>query len=235
MIRNAEALKHHHVPRDLVHRDGQINALASRLEPITYGDAGDSMLLTGPSGSGKTTLAKYIAEKLQRELLEFAFGYVNCQSDPTTNTALHQLLRTGQLGARRPDGTNRAHYFDILREFGGQFLGIVDEVNVLAEPGLVHGLADIPNVTLICVCVNADDLLADPDIPPGTQTRLRSMFGLELERYTHEQLMDILSYRVEHGLVSSRVDDDALAEIGQRRWECQDRHYSPPTGCDCRG
>jgi ABC-type uncharacterized transport system fused permease/ATPase subunit len=53
------------------HRDGQIDALASALDPITHGETGEHTLIDGPSESGKTALAKYVARELDQERLDF--------------------------------------------------------------------------------------------------------------------------------------------------------------------
>lgn len=213
MISNARALEHRFVPQDLHHRDGQIDALAASLEPIMQGSVGEHTLIVGPSGSGKTTLAKYVARNLARQRLDFDWGYVNCQSDPSPTAALHQLVKSAGVDARRPEGTGRGYYFDRLAEYDGHLVTIVDEVNVITDPGLLHGLYETRGVTIVGICIDDDDLLASADLSPGTRSRLRSMRRLSLDSYTHEQLRDILASRVEHGLDSSRVTEDALDVI----------------------
>jgi Cdc6-like AAA superfamily ATPase len=213
MISDARALEHHFVPQDLNHRGGQIDALAAALEPITQGATGEHTLVVGPSGSGKTTLAKYVARKLERQRLDFEWGYVNCQSDPSPTAALHQLVKSAGVDVRRPEGTSRGYYFDRLAEHDGQLVTIVDEVNVISDPSLLHALHETPGVTIVGICIDDDDLLATADLNPGTESRLRSMRRLSLTRYTHDEILDILAYRVEHGLDSERVTDSALEAI----------------------
>ncbi|WP_302080532.1 Cdc6/Cdc18 family protein [Salinibaculum rarum] len=213
MISDARALEHHFVPQDLNHRGGQIDALAAALEPITQGATGEHTLIVGPSGSGKTTLAKYVARKLERQRLDFEWGYVNCQSDPSPTAALHQLVKSAGVDVRRPEGTSRGYYFDRLAEHDGQLVTIVDEVNVISDPSLLHALHETPGVTIVGICIDDDDLLATADLNSGTESRLRSMRRLSLTRYTHDEILDILAYRVEHGLDSERVTDSALEAI----------------------
>jgi cell division control protein 6 len=213
MISDARALEHHFLPEDLKHRDGQIDALAAALEPITRGTTGEHTLVVGPSGSGKTTLAKYVARNLERQRLDYDWGYVNCQSDPSPTAALHQLVKSAGVDARRPEGTSRGYYFDRLADYDGQLVLTVDEVNVITDPSLLHALYETPGVTIVGICIDDDDLLADADMEPGTRSRLRSMRRLRLDAYTHEQLRDILASRVEHGLDPSRVTGSALDAI----------------------
>lgn len=213
VISNARVLEQQFVPQDLHHREGQIDGLAAALEPIVQGSVGEHTLVVGPSGSGKTTLAKYVARRLARQRLDFDWGYVNCQSDPSPTAALHQLVRSAGVDARRPEGTGRGYYFDRLSAHDGPLVTIVDEVNVITDPGLLHGLQETRGVTVVGVCIDDDDLLASTDLGPGTRSRLRSMRRLSLDPYTHDQLRDILAARVEHGLDGSRVTGEALDAI----------------------
>jgi cell division control protein 6 len=213
MIHDARALEHRSVPEDLVHREGQIDALATALDPITYGEPGEHTLITGPGGSGKTTLAAYVCRKLKRHRLDFRWGSVNCQSDPTPTAALAQLVRQASIDARRPQGTARSYYLDQLRAADGQVVAILDEVNVITDPSLLYALHEISGVTVIGICIDEDTLLSETDLQPGTRSRLRSMQRLRLDPYSHHGLVDILDYRVEHGLDGSRVDDAAVDAI----------------------
>lgn len=45
------------------------------------------------------------------------------------------------------------------------------------------------------------------------RSRLRSAETIHLDRYSHPELVDIVEYRVEHGLDSGLVADGAVAEI----------------------
>lgn len=90
---------------------------------------------------------------------------------------------------------------------------IIDKANIITDPSLIHALVDTQGVTVICICVNDDDLIASSEVGPGTQSRLRSMMRMSLGSYTHQELLGILSYRVEHGLDGSRVDDTVVDAI----------------------
>jgi hypothetical protein len=53
MIRDARVLRAGFVPREVEHRDAEVNHLSSVLEPITNGEPADTAIITGPSGTGK--------------------------------------------------------------------------------------------------------------------------------------------------------------------------------------
>jgi len=212
MIVDARALRPSFVPQDLHHRDGQIEALANALKPVTTGDIGEDVFVFGPSGAGKTTTARYVLDRLERQALDVRTGYVNAMSDNTKAAALHTLLRNGNLGTDlRPEGTPSSTYINRLREYDGQFVAVIDEVDVLADQSMLHSLYDLPNVSMVLICVDEDSLFCDLD--PRVESRLRSAEKLYLEKYTHDELHDILWSRVEAGLEGYRVKDTAVKRI----------------------
>jgi Cdc6-like AAA superfamily ATPase len=68
-------------------------------------------------------------------------------------------------------------------------------------------------VTLICTDIDADAVFATGDLDTRTRSRLRSFVMLQLSPYTTPELVDILEYRVAHGLDPARVSDEALHTI----------------------
>jgi Cdc6-like AAA superfamily ATPase len=58
MIADARPLQPEFVPGDVRHRDGEIDALTSGLQPIAAGRKTEPVLLYGPSGTGKTCIAR---------------------------------------------------------------------------------------------------------------------------------------------------------------------------------
>ncbi|MCU4744309.1 Cdc6/Cdc18 family protein [Natronoglomus mannanivorans] len=212
MITDARALRPSYLPADLHHRDGKIDQLADALRPITDGDIGEDAFIFGPSGTGKTTLAKYVVRKLEQEALDLRWGYVNCMSGSSKNDVLHGLVRDAGLGADlRKEGTSTTKFLDRLREFDDQVVAILDEVDVLEDESTLHSLYDLPNLTLVLITIDEDDLFAHFD------GRLRSRFmGSEmvrLERYRHEELCDILRARIKAGLAPGVIDERTVEYI----------------------
>ncbi|AEH38859.1 Cdc6/Cdc18 family protein [Halopiger xanaduensis] len=212
MIDNARALKPSHVPSDLYHRDAKIGQLADALRPIADGDTGENVLIFGPSGTGKTTLARFVVRKLERETLDFRWGYHNCISGSSKTEVLYGIMRDAGLGADlKKTGSPTMAFIDRIRESDKRVIAIVDEVDVLEDDTTLQALYEIPNVTIIAITINEDDLFAHLD--SRVQSRLRSAETLTLDRFKHDQLVDILQARIRAGLRPGTITPDAIDYI----------------------
>jgi len=210
MITDARALRPEYVPRDLHHRDGQIDHLSSVLAPSPLNRTED-ICLFGPSGVGKTTIAKFVLGQLEREMLDLRWGYVNCMRDNSASAVLHEFAREVGIGSDlRREGTPRSVVIDRLRNRDEQFIAVLDEVTVLDEEILL-ALYEVPNVSLICITIKEDQWMTS--LGQAAASRMHSAATVRLDKYSHTELVDILNARVTHGLVSSRVDDNAVEYI----------------------
>jgi cell division control protein 6 len=214
MITDARALRPEFIPRDMVHRQGAIDHMVAVLDPHLWSSTSDNISIFGPSGAGKTTLAKYVLRKMEGSRLDYRWGYVNCMSESSKIGALHQLLRDCRLGQDiRRSGTPASEYFERIREFDGELVFVLDEVDVLDEPKLIPALSDMEDVCLITICIDQDELHANLRDQERVRSRLRAAETITLDKYTYSQLSDILWYRVDHGLDAARVQDEAVEYI----------------------
>jgi Cdc6-like AAA superfamily ATPase len=196
----------------MYHRDGKIDSLTATLRPAASGLPPENCGIFGPSGTGKTTLAKYVLGQLESEALSVRWGYVNCMAEPTRTGVIYELLRDVGLGASLPrEGSSAGRFLDSLREFDGRFIAILDEVDLLEDPNLIMSLLEISTVSIVHICVHEDELLADID--SRLASRLREANSINLDPYSHSELVDIIDYRVDAGLISHRVDSAAVDEI----------------------
>jgi len=141
MITDARVLQPEFVPSDLHHRDGEIEAISAALDPITYGQRGQDILLTGPSGSGKTTIARHVLRMLKSQTLDVRWGYANCMSGSSASSVLHRVVSDARLGRDlRRTGTAADVYLDRLRNADEQVVAVLDEIDLLEEPSLLGSL-----------------------------------------------------------------------------------------------
>jgi len=214
MITDARALKPDYIPQDMAHRDGPIDHMATALD-LRFD--GENITIFGPSGSGKTTLAKYVLDRLESDALEFRWGYCSCISESTKHGVLHQLVRDAGLGRdMQRTGTATGQFLDRLESVDDRLALVVDEVDLLDEPELMSALAELRGVWLVAICIDQDRLHTDLREHEPVRSRLRAAETITLDRYSHDQMLDILEYRVEHGLDASRVTDAAVADIADR-------------------
>src|SRR6056297_2783106 len=92
MIRDARVLRAGFVPREVEHRDAEVNHLSSVLEPITNGEPADTAIVTGPSGAGKTCISQFVTERLREEVLDVEATYVHCWRNYTRFRTLYHIL-----------------------------------------------------------------------------------------------------------------------------------------------
>lgn len=210
MITDARVLQPEFVPSELHHRDGAIEAISAALDPITYGQRGQDVLLTGPSGSGKTTIARHVLRMLERQTLDVRWGYANCMSGSSASSVLHRVVNDARLGRDlRRTGTAADVYLDRLRDADEQVVIVLDEIDLLEEPSLLGSLYGEPGVTLVLICIDEDELLSDLD--ERVASRLRSFQRHRLDKYSHNEMVDIVGSRADYGIRS--ITDDAVATI----------------------
>jgi len=209
MITNQQAFQQTYVPSELHHREGAIETLTTTLRPLTTREAGTDIFIFGPSGTGKPTLARYVVELLHRENPALTSGYVDAMANASHTDALRALAKdTGVADALRREGTAASTYLDRLRAVDGQVLAVVDEVQVLEDYRTLQVLWEIPNVTLLLVCLDEDRLFAEFD--SQLRSRLGSARSIRLDRYTSDEMESILESRVEAGLEPDIIDEDTL-------------------------
>jgi len=213
MIRDARVLRAGFVPREVEHRDAEVNHLSSVLEPITNGEPADTAIVTGPSGAGKTCISKFVTERLREEVLDVGAIYVNCWRNYTRFRTLYQIL--DDLGATidiHRQSTPHDELVDRLQQHDGpRTVVILDEVDQLEDPSVIYHLHSLPQFAIICIANKEEELFSRVD--DRLVSRLRSSEHVRMDKYHDEQLYDILSSRAKWGLDEDVITDDQLYRI----------------------
>jgi Cdc6-like AAA superfamily ATPase len=213
MIRDARVLRAGFVPREVEHRDAEVNHLSSVLKPITNSEPADTAIVTGPSGAGKTCISKFVTERLREEVLNVETTYVNCWRNHTRFRALYQIL--DDLGATidiHRQSTPHDELIDRLQQHDGpRTVVILDEVDQLEDTSVIYHLHSLPQFAIICIANKEEELLSRVD--DRLVSRLRSSEHVRMDKYHDEQLYDILSARAKWGLNEDVVADDQLYRI----------------------
>ena len=213
MITDARPLQPEFVPGDVRHRDGEIDALTSTLEPILQGNHADPAFLHGPSGTGKTCIARYGVERLREQVVDLHTQYVNCWEDYTRFKTLYRVLEglNKTLDVHR-QSTPRDELLDRLRDaLDAPYVVVLDEVDQLEEKEVLYDLNRTRGLSLVLIANNEDEVFAELD--RRVASRLKTATRIHFGRYGTDELTGILQDRVRWGLHDDTVTDDQLLWI----------------------
>ncbi|KOX91298.1 AAA family ATPase [Haloarcula rubripromontorii] len=213
MIRDARVLRAGFIPKEIEHRDAEVNHLSSVLEPITNGEPADTAIVTGPSGAGKTCISKFITERLREEVLDVESTYVNCWRNYTRFRTLYQILDDlGQTIDIHRQSTPHDELVGRLQQHDGpRAVIILDEVDQLEDPGILYDLHSLEQFALVCIANKEEELFSRVD--DRLVSRLRSSEHVRMDKYHDEQLYDILHARAKWGLDENVITDNQLYHI----------------------
>jgi len=213
MIRDARVLRAAFVPREVEHRNAEVNHLSSVLAPLTDGQPAETAVVTGPSGAGKTCLSKFVAERLREEVLDVEATYVNCWRNYSRYRTLYQILDDlGQTIDIHRQSTPHDELVDRLQRYDGpRRVIILDEADQLEDPEVIYDLHSLSQFALVCIA-NKEELLYNR-VDDRIVSRLRASEHVLMERYHVDELADILRARAEWGLEHDVIDDGQLHRI----------------------
>jgi orc1/cdc6 family replication initiation protein len=213
MIRDARVLRTDFVPREVEHRDHEVNYLSEVLRPLTDGDPADTVLVTGPTGTGKTCVTQFVGERLREETLDVEFQYVNCWRHYTFFRCAYAVL----------DGMNET--MDVHRQStpGDELLArleeydgpprvlVLDEVDQLEDLSLLYDLHELPRFAPVLIANREAELFGQID--DRLTSRLRGSERIRFEKYALDQLVAILEARARRGLTEDAVGTAELERI----------------------
>lgn len=213
MLQNARVLRSQFVPAELQHRDAEHTALTDALKPLTHGEQADPVIITGPTGVGKSHLTRYTLERLQETELGLETAHVNCWQNYSSYRALFRILEhLGRTLDVHRQSTPKDELIERLRDYDGQCVIVLDEVDQLEDKGLIYDLRRMPQFTLILIANREEDLFADID--DRLQSRLHGTQTIPFERYGLSELVAILRARAEAAFSHpDTVSTDLLREI----------------------
>ena len=213
MIRDARVLQADFVPQEVVHRDPEANHLSNALEPITRDEPPETAFLFGPSGTGKTCLAKFIVERLRREVIDIEHQYVNCWQNYTRFRTIYRILEgIGQTLDVHRQSTPKDELLERLRQYDGPpYVVILDEVDQLENMEVLYDLYTLPNISMVLIANREEELFARTD--ERLSSRLMNSTRIRFDKYGNDELIAILQARVDRGLAADAVTHAQLEQI----------------------
>lgn len=213
MIRDARVLQSDFVPREVEHREAEVDALSSALDPVTRGECAETACLFGPSGTGKSCIARFTLAKLREAVLDVDVQYVNCWQHHSRFRALHRVLEgIGETRDVHRQSTPKDELLERIRAYDGpQYVVVLDEVDQLEDKKLLYDLYRTPTVSMVLVTNSERDLFGDLD--DRLVSRLHSSRRVNFDKYGVDELVAILAARVERGLEPGAIERDQLAHV----------------------
>ena len=212
-------------PDPILHRDAQIQFVASVLAPVLKAQKPNNLFIYGHTGTGKTLVTRFTANQIQqtaqRMNLPVHVVYVNCKLKRTADTEyrlIAQLLK--ELGKEVPytglptDEVYNRFYTEIDSRHCSMLI-ILDEIDTLIEKSddqLLYNLLRINEHLQHSKII----IIGISNVLSFTETldpRVRSSLSEEkviFPRYDAVQLLDILKQRAALAFRPGMLDDGVL-------------------------
>jgi orc1/cdc6 family replication initiation protein len=211
IIENPKVLTQDYIPDSFVHREGQHHRIADGLRPMLDGKPPADMLLYGPPGAGKTAMSRFVIRKLKQEMF-IEDSYVNGFSHDSKFGVFYKLLdmplKVPRDGCSTEEVVNR---FSEKIEDNNAVL-IVDEVDQIQDDQTIYELSKLVEAGVIYIS-NQGDVFSG--FGERVESRMTKVDKIRFERYSAQELADILQSRKKHGLADGSITKQGLEKIAE--------------------
>ncbi|RLF53594.1 MAG: orc1/cdc6 family replication initiation protein [Thermoplasmata archaeon] len=239
VIKNVNTLDFDYVPEEIIHRDEQLRFLAQMFKPLLSG-VPQNVIIKGPVGTGKTVITKKFCKSLiniarkQGKIIEYV--HINCRKRSTDAMVLLGILN--HFDPRFPDrGFSVQEMLEVLRKQlirrNAQLLVALDEVDALLKKSgsnLIYNLtrfsdeSSIEKIPVSIILISQRDILQMLDT--ATISTFKRSNVLSLDKYTRDELYDIVKQRVDLAFHKNTVEEDCIDLIADVAAETGDARFA---------
>ncbi len=222
---NKKVLQSTYIPREIEHRDEQIDAIAKILAPALRGERPSNLFIYGKTGTGKTLTTRYTAERMltvaSERGLSLDIFYVNCKLKKIADTEYRLIAELARsLGkAVPPTGlpTDEVYkiFFRGLEEHARVVIFILDEIDQLVKKvgdEIIYNLTRV-NTELASSQVSLVGISNDLTFSNNLDPRVRSSLSEEeivFPPYNAIQIQSILRHRCELAFAEGALADGVI-------------------------
>ncbi|QKQ98763.1 ORC1-type DNA replication protein [Candidatus Nanohaloarchaea archaeon] len=227
VFKNKDALTTGWKPDNILHRDEQINDLASILAPALKGNDPSNVFLYGSVGTGKTLIVKHVTEELKdvadEQEIDLNVLYINCKMKKVADTEYRLLAKLArQLGEDVPSTglpTDEIYnrFFNALKDQKGVVVIALDEIDALVKKvgdEFLYNLTRI-NDDLEETKVSILGISNDLNFTEYMDSRVKSSLSEEeiiFPPYNALELREILKERTDKAFVEDKLEGGVISK-----------------------
>jgi len=215
-------------PKEILHRDEQINQLASMLAPVLRGEKPSNLFIYGKTGTGKTLSVQHIQDELLKRHkkdgeFKLRIEYLNCKLKKVSDTEyriLAELIK--KLGGKvpatgLPTEVVYSKFIDLIDKEKQLIILVLDEVDQTVKKisdGFLYNLTRMNSElskTQICIIGISNDLTFLDNIDPRVRSSL-SEEEIVFPPYNALQIQDILKERAKLAFKEGVIKEGTLAK-----------------------
>lgn len=239
VIKELNTLDFDYVPEELLHRDEQLRFLSQMFKPL-LSRVSQNVVIRGPVGTGKTVIAKKLCNSLvniarrQSKIIEYV--HINCRKRSTDSMVLIGVLN--HFDPRFPDrGFSVQEMLEVLRKQlqrrDAQLLLVLDEADALLKKSgsnLVYNFTRFSDESTLERNPISLLLISQKDVLGMLDSSALSTFKrgnvLSLNKYSRDELFDIVSQRVNLAFHNNTVQEDCMDLIADIASEWGDARFA---------
>ena len=228
IFKNKKALQASYIPESVLHRDEQINQIASILAPALKCEKTSNLFVYGKTGTGKTLSIKHVSNYMKEVAIErdikLKIIYLNCKMKRIADTEyrlIAQLIKeldgnVPYTGLPTDEVYNK--FFKLVESAGyAAMVLVLDEIDQLVKKAgdeIIYNLTRINSEiseTQISIVGISNNLVFTDTLDPRVRSSL-SEEEIVFPPYNALQIQDILKKRGELSFKEDAIEDGVIAK-----------------------